>query len=118
QLTVAVRPILLQLQLRVAEIQFQYKSLENKEVISINHLKRLQSNINNLKYFIEFHKIKPITNHITEEQYLLTVRQHIAAHKELEDHKISFITNLDQSCLQCHPDYKTQSGKLLSFDNF
>ena len=58
QLTVAVGPILFQLQLRVAEIQFQYKSLENEEIISINRLKRLQSNIDDLKHFIEFHKIK------------------------------------------------------------
>ncbi|CAG8763889.1 5021_t:CDS:1, partial [Funneliformis caledonium] len=58
------------------------------------------------------------TDHITEKQYLLTVRQHIAAHKELEDHKILFITHLDQSYLQCHSDYKTQSEKLPSFDNF
>ncbi|CAG8666629.1 14322_t:CDS:2 [Funneliformis caledonium] len=125
QLTVAVGPILLQLQLRVAEIQFQYKALENKKTISINCLKRLQSNINDLKHFIEFHKIKATwdelkstTDHITEKQYLLIVRQHIAAHKELEDHKISFITHLDKSYLQCYPDYETQSGKLPSFDNF
>ncbi|CAG8650400.1 16729_t:CDS:2, partial [Funneliformis caledonium] len=44
--------------LRVTEIQFQYKSLENEEAISINYLKHLQSNINDLKHFIEFHKIK------------------------------------------------------------
>ncbi|CAG8700606.1 7957_t:CDS:2, partial [Funneliformis caledonium] len=58
------------------------------------------------------------TDHITEKQYLLTVQQHIAAYKKLEDHKISFITHLEQFCLQCYPDYKTQSGKLSSFDNF
>ncbi|CAG8725019.1 6624_t:CDS:2 [Funneliformis caledonium] len=42
------------------------------------------------------------TDHITEEQYLLIIQQHIAAYKELEDHKISFITHLDQSCLQSY----------------
>ncbi|CAG8668702.1 6399_t:CDS:2, partial [Funneliformis caledonium] len=80
-----------------------YKSLENEETISINRLKYLQSNINDLKHFIEFYKIKATcdklvfsdleessTDHITEKQYLLT----------------------------CHLDYETQSGKLPSFDNF
>jgi hypothetical protein len=58
QLKVAVGPILFQLQLRINEIRNQYKLLEGKQDIPIASLKKLQSNINDLKHFIKFHKVQ------------------------------------------------------------
>jgi len=58
QLKVTVGPILLQLQLRINEVRNQYKLLGEKQEIPINSLKRLQSNIDDLKHFIKFHKVQ------------------------------------------------------------
>jgi hypothetical protein len=73
QLKVAVGPILLQLQLRINEIRNQYKLLEGKQEIPINSLKRLQNNINDLKYFIKFHKVQATWDELVfSEEYFDT----------------------------------------------